>query len=50
MSSAGKGSNRRPCLVPYELYVIRYKLATGRITFKQYEKKYKKLRAEGKIR
>ena len=48
--SAGKGDKRRPCLVPRELYALRFKLATGRITFKQYERQYKKLRAKGKIK
>ncbi len=39
-----KGSGRRKCLISREEEVIRYQLATGKITFKQFEMKYKKLK------
>ena len=34
----GKGSGRRPCLIPRWLQDIRWKLAYGKITRKEYDK------------
>ena len=41
MSKAGKGDTRRPCLIPKELEEKHWKLALGKITFREYEKWYK---------
>jgi hypothetical protein len=45
----GKGSKRRPSSTTREEEDLRWKLAFGKITFKQYEKKYKELLKAGKI-
>lgn len=45
----GKGSTRRPRSVGPEEERLRYALAFGRITFEQFERKYKCLLSEGKI-
>lgn len=49
-SEAGKGSDRRKCLTTREEETIRFQLATGKITFAEFEIKYKKLKRQGKIR
>lgn len=39
-----KGSKRRPTLISREEENIRWQLATGLITFKEFERKYKELK------
>ena len=46
----GKGSKRRPSAITREEENLRWKLALGRITFKQFEGRYKQLLKEGKIK
>ena len=46
----GKGSQRRPTAVSPEEEDIRWKLAEGRITFDEFERRYKKLVRDGKIK
>ena len=43
---AGKGDGRRPCMVSREIENLRWALKEGRITFKQYERKMKKIKAK----
>ena len=45
----GKGDKRRPRSISPEEERLRYALAFGRITFKQFERKYNQLLKEGKI-
>lgn len=45
----GKGHTRRPtAITPYEEN-LRWLLATGEITHKEYEKRYEELKRQGKI-
>ena len=44
-----KGSWRRPCYTTREEQNLRDLYASGRITFEQYEAKYKKLMEQGLI-
>lgn len=44
-----KGSGRRLCQTGCDEEELRYRLATGKITFKQFEIRYKKLLREGKV-
>lgn len=48
-SEAGKGSNRRPCLVGKEEESLRWDLVLGKITHEEFYEKYKQLVREGKI-
>lgn len=45
-----KGSWKRPCSTTREEYNLRCLYATGKITFAQYECKYKKLMERGLIK
>lgn len=45
----GKGSKPRPTQISRQHENIRWALYQGKITFKQFEVKYKKLRKEGKL-
>jgi len=45
-----KGSKKRPTLVSNEENTLRWKLALGEITFDEYNKQYKQLKKEGKIK
>ncbi len=45
-----KGSKRRPSSITREEESLRWQLAFGKITFQQFEKKYKELLKEGKIK
>ena len=45
----GKGDTPRPCSIGREERELREKLFEGRVTFKEFEKRYKKLHREGKI-
>ena len=45
----GKGSKRRPCTTGTEENNLRWALALGKITFDEFEIKYKKLLKAGKI-
>jgi len=45
----GKGSRRRRCLVPRRIEELRWALATGKITFKQYERKIKEIKKIKKL-
>jgi len=45
-----KGSRRRPRYICIEEYDLRWKLAMGKITFDEFQKKYKELHDRGKIR
>ena len=45
----GKGSQRRPTAITPHEERLRWLLATGGITFTEYEKRYKKLKRQGKI-
>lgn len=45
----GKGSGRRPTTISPEEERIRWLLAYGRISFAEFEKKYKVLRKRGLI-
>lgn len=44
-----KGSTRRPAQVSREEENLRWALATGKITFKHFERRYNELLKEGKI-
>jgi len=46
----GKGSTRRPTLISPEEERLRWKLAYGKITFKEYERRYKQLVKQGKTK
>lgn len=46
----GKGSKRRPSFTTREEQDLRNKYAESRITFDEFEKQYKKLMREGKIK
>jgi len=48
-NNAGKGDSKRPRLISREEEDIRYALALGKITFEEYERRYKELRKQGKI-
>jgi len=48
-SEAGKGSNRRPCLVGKEEESLRWDLSLRKIAREEFDKKYKQLIREGKI-
>ncbi len=41
---AGKGQTRRPCLTSRKEEDLRYRLATGKITFAEFERKMKKIK------
>lgn len=45
-SDAGKTDKRRPCLVKYEEYALRYDLAHGRVDRETFNKKMKKLKGK----
>jgi hypothetical protein len=45
----GKGSQRRPTAITFYEERLRWLLATGEITFKEFEKRYKELKQQGKI-
>lgn len=45
----GKGSKRRLSATTREEEELRWKFACGRITFRQFEKKYKELKKQGLI-
>jgi len=45
----GKGSKRRPCTTGTAENNLRWALAEGRITFNEFEKRYKKLLEANKI-
>lgn len=45
----GKGSRRRPSSIGREEEALRWQLAFGKITFKQFERRYKELKKQGKI-
>lgn len=45
----GKGDKRRPRSIGPEEERLRYALAFGKITFTQFERRYKQLLREGKI-
>jgi len=45
----GKGCKKRPCLISRAEEDLNWALAYGKITFKEWEKKRKKLQQEGKI-
>lgn len=45
----GKGCTRRPPQISYEEEHLNWLLFQRKITFKEYEKRHKKLEAEGKI-
>ena len=45
----GKGSQRRPTAITPHEERLRWKLAYGKITFKEFEKRYKELERQGKI-
>lgn len=49
MINIGKGSKKRPSAITREESELRWKLASGNITFKQFEEKYKKLKKQGLI-
>ena len=40
----GKGSDRRPCSISFEVYFLRYDLAFGKITSDEYGKKMKAIK------
>ncbi len=46
---AGKGDAQRPSQIGKEEENLRWALAEGRITFKEFEKRYNKLIRDGKI-
>ena len=46
----GKGSARRPSSTTREEEQLRWKLAEGRITFDEFERRYKELLRAGKIK
>lgn len=46
----GKGDKKRPRSTTREEHDLRWALALGRISFNEFEKKYKKLLKEGKIK
>jgi len=46
----GKGSKRRPCCTTREEQDLRDRYAWGKMTFLQYECKYKKLLKQGLIK
>ena len=48
-NDAGKGDDRRPCQTSREEEELRYSLARGEISRKEYDRKYKELLKEGKI-
>lgn len=48
-SEAGKGSNRRPCLVGREEESLRWDLILRKITREEFDETYKLLIREGKI-
>ena len=45
----GKTDKMRPPQISREEEELRWQLATGKITFDQFERRYKKLKAENKI-
>lgn len=45
----GKGSQRRPTAITPHEEELRWQLAAGEITSKEYEKRYKELKRQGKI-
>jgi len=45
-----KGSKRRPSGITRQEEDLRYALAFGKITFKQFEQKYKELKKRGLIK
>jgi len=45
----GKGSTRRPPAISREHEDLQWALAYGRITFAEYERRYKELKKQGKI-
>lgn len=45
---SGKGSGRRPTLISKHEEDLRWKLAQGKITFNEFEKRIKELRLEEK--
>lgn len=49
-NSAGKGSNRRPRQTTKEEDDLRWAYFQGAIKFDEYERRYKKLLKEGKIK
>lgn len=46
----GKTSKRRPRQITREEERLRYTYADGKIDFKEFERRYKKLKAQGLIR
>jgi len=46
----GKGSERRPTAISREEEDLKWKLAYGKITFDEFEKRYKQLARQGKIK
>lgn len=48
-SNAGKGDKRRPCQISPEEEELRWGLALGEISQKEFNKKYEQLLKEGKI-
>jgi len=48
-NGAGKGDQRRPSQIGREEEDLRWALASGHITFCQFEKRYNQLLKEGKI-
>jgi len=47
--SNGKGDTRRPARISREEEALRWALAFGKITFKQFERKYRELKKSGLI-
>lgn len=47
---AGKGDTRRPTAISPEEERIRWKLAYGKITFAEFERRYEELVKQGKTR
>ena len=45
----GKGSQRRPTAITSYEERLRWQLATGEITLKEFEKRYGELKRQGKI-
>ncbi len=45
----GKGDKRRPSSISRQEEAIRWLLATGKITFLDYERRYEQIKGEGKI-
>jgi len=46
----GKGSKPRPCATTREEYDLRCKYAAGKMSFAEFERRYKKLLKAGKIK